>query len=851
MGSSNSSHVGRKLERYRAKRSAGKTPEPFGSEARARPRQFCVQKHAATRLHWDFRLELGGVLLSWAVPKGPSADPNEKRLAVHVEDHPVEYADFEGVIPEDNYGAGQVIVWDKGLWTALEDPEEGLKKGKLLFELKGYKLRGVWTLVRTKTKGRGDAVSKDWLLIKHRDQYSSPTTVYSDESVLSGLTLEEVGQGRARADSIHAQLTKLGAPKRNVKLADIQPMLAEARDEAFSRPGWIFELKYDGFRLFGAREDGRARLQYRRGLDSTATFPDLTRALQSLPCESVILDGEVVVPDDQSRPSFHRLQQRTQLTRALDIERAAVEYPAQYYIFDLLAFEGFDLRGLPLITRKELLKALLPRVGPLRYADHLEERGREMLEEVARLGLEGIVGKKADSTYRGGRSAEWLKFRLQKSGDFVVVGYSPPNRGRVGAGALHVAAWRDDELVFVTSVGNGFADAQLLEAVKLADANRRDTPAFAGPLPEGRGHVWCEPKQVLEVRYKQWTIDNRLREPVFLQFRPDKSPADCDHVPPAHDEPSAPSMPIAAEAPPAPPPVEKTIHFINLDKVFWPEEGYTKGDLIEFYRAASPWLLHYLRDRPVVLTRYPDGIDGKSFFQKDAPGFVPPWIRTERMWSEQAQREIDYFVCDDAESLLYLINLGTIPLHVWGSRVRSLETPDWCVLDLDPKGAPFSDVIKLALAVGELCDEIELPSYVKTSGSTGLHVLVPLGRQCTFEQGRSIGELISRVIVQRVPEIATMTRVIDKRGGKVYLDYLQNGHGRLLAAPLSARPVPGALVSTPLKWSEVNQKLDATKFNIKTVPPRLKRMKKDPFAPVVDEEPDLAGALARLAERMK
>jgi bifunctional non-homologous end joining protein LigD len=301
----------------------------------------------------------------------------------------------------------------------------------------------------------------------------------------------------------------------------------------------------------------------------------------------------------------------------------------------------------------------------------------------------------------------------------------------------------------------------------------------------------------------------------------------------------------------APPPPEKSVSFINLDKVFWPEEGYTKGDLIEFYRAASPWLLHYLRDRPVVLTRYPDGIHGKSFFQKDAPGFVPPWIRTERMWSEQAQREIDYFVCDDQESLLYLINLGTIPLHVWGSRVQTLERPDWCVLDLDPKGAPFSDVIKLALAVGELCDEIELPSFIKTSGSTGLHVLVPLGRQCTFEQGRSIGELISRVIVQRLPEIATITRVIDKRGGKVYLDYLQNGHGRLLAAPLSARPVAGALVSTPLKWSEVTQKLDAKKFTINTVPARLKRMKTDPLAPVVDAEPDLPGALARLAERMK
>jgi bifunctional non-homologous end joining protein LigD len=852
MGSSNSSHVGKKLEPYRAKRSAGKTLEPFGSESRARPRLFVVQQHDATRMHWDFRLELGGVLVSWAVPKGPSADPNEKRLAVHVEDHPVEYADFEGVIPKDNYGAGPVIVWDKGIWTPLEDPEEGFKKGKLLFDLKGYKLRGVWTLVRTKTKGRGDAVSKDWLLIKHRDEYSSASTVYSNESVLSGLTLEELGGARARAEAIRADLAKSGAKRKEVKLAEIDPMLAETRDQAFSRPGWLFELKYDGFRLLAAREDGKVKLQYRRGMDATALFPDVARALAALPCESAILDGEVAVNDDQSRPSFQRLQQRTQLVRTADIERAAVEYPAQYYAFDLLAFEGFDLRPLPLIQRKELLKRLLPRVGPLHYADHIEEHGVEMLEEVRKLGLEGIVAKRADSSYRSGRAPDWLKVRLERTGDFVVVGYSAPKRGRVGAGALHVAALEDDHLVYVSSVGTGFSDAQLGGAVKQLDEWSRETPAFEGEGPEGKGHVWCDPKMILEVRYKNWTADRGLRQPVFLRFRTDKRVEECDHVPPLEGESPSAGEPARAE-PPAPPPavVERSVAFVNLDKVFWPEEGYTKGDLIGFYKAVAPWLLHYLKDRPVVMTRYPDGIAGKSFFQKDAPGFAPSWIRTERMWSDNAQREIDYFICDDEPSLLYVINMGTIPLHVWASRVRTLERPDWCILDLDPKGAPFKDVVALALAIRELCEEIELDCYIKTSGSTGLHVMLPLGRQCTFEQGRTIGELISRVMVDRRPDIATITRVIDKRGGKVYLDYLQNGHGKLIAAPLAARPVAGALVSTPLRWSEVNNKLDPQRFTIKTVPARMARLKTDPLAPIVDAEPDLQSVLSKLAARMK
>jgi bifunctional non-homologous end joining protein LigD len=824
------------LDKYREKRKAGSTPEPFGHKGPSGSRLYVVQKHAATRLHYDFRLEWNGVLVSWAVPKGPSFDPAEKRYAVHVEDHPVDYANFEGIIPDDNYGAGEVIVWDRGLWTPLEDFDEGMKKGKLLFELKGWKLRGVWTLVRIKKS------QKDWLLIKHRDAHAGKHEP-PDGSIFSGLTVEEMRERGARAESLRKELAGLGLPKRKVRAEDVELMLAELGDRPFSRAGWLFEIKYDGFRLLAAREEGKPKLLYRRGSNATALFPDVARALAQLPIGELVMDGEVVVHDDEGRPSFQRLQKRTQLTRAADIERATVELPAVLHLFDLLAFEGWDLRGLPLTKRKALLQQLLPRAGPLHYADHVETDGEAMFAGIRDLGLEGLVAKRADSPYVGGRSSDWVKLRLEKTGDFAIVGYTAPKRGRVGVGALHLAVHDGESLRYAGRVGTGLSDAQLDEIRGELDAHRQKAPPFAGPAPGGGDHVWAQPTRVCEVRFKEWTDDGYLRHPVFLRFRDDKRIEECE--PPASIE----SL-DAPPPPPPPPPVEKTVPFTNLDKVFWPDEKYTKGDLIEFYRGVAPWLLHYLRDRPVVLTRYPDGITGKSFFQKDAPGFAPDWLRTERMWSEHASREIDYFICDDTESLLYLINLGTIPLHIWGSRVSTLERPDWCIIDLDPKGAPFTDVVKVARAVRELCDEIGMPAYPKTSGSTGLHVMLPLGRACTFEQCRTIGELLSRVITERVPEIATIQRVIGKRGGKVYLDYLQNGHGKLLASPLSARPVPGATVSTPLRWSEVNARLDPSKFTIKTVPARMRKLDTDPIAHVVDEAPDLAAILAHLSEKL-
>lgn len=857
------------LSRYREKRSFEGTPEPAGvvSTAPLAGGLFVVHKHAATRLHYDLRLEMEGVLRSWAVPKGPSRNPQDKRLAVHVEDHPIEYGDFEGLIPEGNYGAGAVIVWDRGAWEPLEDPIEGLKKGKLLFTLKGYKLRGRWTLVKIHSRKR-ENTGKEWLLIKERDGHVSTNgDEFEQGSVLSGLTVEELAEGTTRAAAVRKKLQKLKAPERAVRVGDVKPMLAEAREAPFSRPGWVYEIKYDGYRILAERWKGEVQLVTRNGKDATTTFPEVARAVKALPYDHVVLDGEVVVLDDEGRPSFDRMQRRGRLTRGPEIRRLAVELPATYFAFDLLAFEGFDARGLPLIERKALLKEILPAAGALRYSDHVEQRGEEFYAGAVGLRLEGIVAKKADSPYRSGRSPEWVKIRADRTDDFVVVGFTRARGSRGGFGALHVADFVDGKLTYAGRVGSGFTTDQLEPIREILQTTQRNGAPCDGPALTDRATTWVNPQVVCEVRFKEWTAQGLLRQPVFLRFRSDKAPGECvrrgrsqamtDDLGPSR-QPSGRGQSIARDRPPSPviaavstAPSAHEVKLSNLDKVFWPQEGYTKGDLIAYYRVLSPWLLPYLKDRPLVLTRYPDGIAGKSFFQKDAPGFVPQWLRTERMWSAQSQRELDYFVCDNEAALTYIANMAAIPLHIWASRIGTLEQPDWCILDLDPKEAPFTRVIEVALAIRRLCDEIELPCFIKTSGSTGLHVLLPMGRQLTYDQSRAFGQVLARVVSQEMREVATITRNPDRREGKVYIDFVQNGHGRLLAAPFSVRPLPGAPVSMPLKWSEVNAKLRLDAFTIKTAPARMKKLKRDPLLPVLDEQPDLHAVLSRLYERLE
>ena len=831
------------LDEYRRKRSPDRTPEPFGADGpgrdpdgAVRPGIFVVQQHDATRMHFDLRLEWDRVLKSWAVPKGPSPDPADKRLALMTEDHPVEYADFEGVIPEGNYGAGPMIVWDRGSWKPVGDPRVGVRDGKLLFELNGFKLKGMWTLVRTQ---------KGWLLIKETgDGHVRRGGGYDDRSVLSGLRVSELHERGKRAAEIRAECVRLNAPRQAVRGEEVQPMLAEPRADPFDDPDWIFELKYDGFRAVVAREGSRPRLFYRRGADATSVFPDLARALLSLPAERFVADGEIVVLDETGRPIFQRLQKRALLTAPHDVDRAAAELPATLFLFDLLAFEEFDLRPLPLLERKRLLARLVPADGPLRAVDHVQGHGRALFASVRELGLEGIVGKRAQSPYRAGRFRDWAKIRSDRVGDFAVVGFSKGEGSRSGFGAVHVAVQAAGGLVYVGKVGGGFSEKEVKQARAELAALRIGKPPCTGPLPKGAGNTWVEPRLVVEVRYKEITEEGLLRQPTFLRFRPDKTPAECNEM-----------LPLLV----TPPPVVREVPFSNLTKVFWPEEGFTKGDLIEYYRAISPWLLPYLRDRPVVLTRYPDGIAGKSFFQKDAPEYVPSWIRTARVAGgggfardpDAEGREVEFFICEEVETLLYLANLGTIPLHLWASRLAAAQNPDWCIIDLDPKTAPFADVVTLARAVHALCDEIGLPNFCKTSGQKGLHLLVPLGGQLDHAQSVTLAELIASTIEKDHLAIATTARKIPARKGRVYLDCYQNGYGKTIAGPFSARPVPGATVSMPLKWTEVNARLDPRKYTLKTAPARMKKLGADPLLPVLTLRPDLHAVLARLTLMLK
>ena len=821
------------LSTYRAKRKAGATPEPFSSDAAngpagAGPRSFVVQQHQASHLHWDVRLEIEGVLRSWAVPKGPSPNPADKRFAALVEDHPLDYADFEGRIPEGNYGAGYVIVWDRGTYLELEPFDEGFERGKLLFELRGHKLRGRWTLVRMngpRQREAGDG--KEWLLIKERDEWVRETAP-PDDSVLSGLTLADMPDPAVVEQRLAGRIRDIDPVPPETGPLTVKPMLARS-GEAFDRAGWVFEIKYDGYRLLIEKDGDRVTLRSRRGLDLTANFPEVEKAARRLPFSRFVIDGEAVVHDARGVPNFSLLQQRARLRGSASVSRAVNALPVTYYAFDLPQSLGHDLRGLPLLERKALLREMLPSTGPVRYSEHIEGSGIRAFERMRALGLEGVVGKRADSPYRAGRSDAWVKVRTERTGDFVIAGWAPNKSNSADLGALALAEYRGDDLVFCGRVGAG------LNARARGDvAERLEALAAAEPLADERDVRWVAPVLVCEVAYKEYTLDGRLRQPAFRRLRDDKPPAECIG---AFDDPS----PVALE-----PAVRHTVTVTNRDKVFFPEKDLTKGNLVDYYERIAPWMLPYLLNRPLVLTRFPDGIHGKSFYQRDAPDFVPDWVKRTALWTETEERDINYFMVEDAASLTYLANMGAIPIHAWHSRIDRLEHPDWCVLDLDPKDAPFADVIAVAREIRTLLDELALPGYLKTSGASGLHILIPLARRLTHDQSRTLGELLARVIVTRRPEICTIARAVRKRESKVYIDYLQNRHGQLIVAPFSARAEPAASVSMPLRWSELNGRLANSRYHIENAVARMKRTR-DPMLDVLTDEPDLGAALAKLS----
>jgi bifunctional non-homologous end joining protein LigD len=852
------------LEAYRKKRDPERTTEPFGAPA-ARPAgptadRFVVQEHWARNLHFDLRLELDGVLKSWAVPKGPSVRAEEKRLAVHVEDHPVEYANFEGTIPAGNYGAGSVIVWDRGPYRSFkpEPIREQYERGKLELELFGHKLGGRWTLVRMSRS------PKDWLLLKKVDGAASDTDILerSPRSVICGLTVQEMKDVPGWLAGVRARLDELGAPRGDLRASQVKHMLASPVGTPFSRAGWVFEIKFDGVRVIAEKRGEEVRMLGRSGEDITARYPEIAAALLGLQVESCVLDGEIVAYDDSGHPSFQRLQKRMLLNRPRDIAAAMARVPVRSVFFDCLMLEGRDLRKLPLLARKECLARVLPPAGVVQANDHVEEHGEAFFEAANDLGLEGIIAKRGASLYVGKRSSDWVKIKCQRRQEFVVGGYTAPRGSGRHFGALHVGVYEGDQLRHVTRVGSGFDDAMQDRLWKELQPLRRDTSPFGDTGPHGRDDHWVEPRLVCEVRFTEWTGDGGLRHPIFLGMRTDKKPADVRREDGADPEPEtalaedeaaeeapreapragAPGTRSAVEAP-------RIVRLSNLKKVFWPDEGYTKGDLITYYDTVAPLMLPYLRERPAVLTRYPDGIKGKSFFQKDAPVFVPDWVRTESVYSKDSDRDIRFFVIEDAETLRYVANLGTIPIHMWSSRSGTLERPDWLVLDLDPKGAPFTHVVEVAVALRRILEELELPSYPKTSGASGLHILIPLGRRYTHDECRTFARLLATLGLQAKPEISTMARPLHARAGKVYIDWGQNGHGITIVAPYSLRPVPGASASCPLRWNEVNARLDPARFNLKTLPKRFEKME-DPLAPVLGKGIDMGSVLAGIEEMM-
>jgi bifunctional non-homologous end joining protein LigD len=673
--------------------------------------------------------------------------------------------------------------------------------------------------------------------------------------VLSGLTIDELAAGAPRHQAVIAELAELGAPRRAIAPDRCELMLCHTADAAFSSDDWVFELKYDGYRLAAFGGAGQAALRYRSGQDPTLRYPELSSALRALPVSGVALDGEVVVLDAEGKPDFQRLAVRAQTHRSSEIQRSALAGPVTYMVFDLLGAAGYDLRGLPLLVRKSLLARILPALGPLKLAEHIPSQGEALLAQVAARGLEGVVAKRAASPYRPTRSRDWLKIKREPEDDFAVCGYTAPKGSRPGLGALHLCLRQDGAWRWAGKVGSGLDDQLLTQLRAELDARPAWQPPF--PRPEGTADVrWVEPELVVQVRYGEWPDGGPLRFPVFLRLRRDKAAADCTaHRRVTRGAGTAGDGGDGREEPAAPPPVQveverpaRELRLSNLGKVFWKPEGITKGDLIDYYRAIAPHILPYLANRPAVLTRYPDGIDGEAFYQKDLPGWAPPWLRTALRWSEHSQREIHYVLIDDADGLAFVANLGAIQLHAWASRNIDLEKPDWTIIDLDPKNAPREHVVPLALAIHALCDAAGLPNYVKTSGQSGLHVLIPLGGQCTFEQARMLAYLIGQLVERRHPDMATTARNPAARRGRVYLDWGQNAHGQLLVVPFSVRPVPGAPVSMPLIWDEVVPGLDPRQFHLRNALDRVTAWAGDPCLPVLGERPDLAAALARLEQ---
>jgi bifunctional non-homologous end joining protein LigD len=883
------------LQDYRRKRDFKKTPEPGPKVAKTgKTLSFVVQKHDATRLHYDFRLELDGVLKSWAVPKGPSLDPGVKSLAVEVEDHPVAYGGFEGIIPQGEYGGGTVIVWDNGTWEPENDPHEGLRKGDLKFTLHGHKLKGSWVLVRLRAR-EGEEGKKNWLLIKHKDKFAKPgdehgITDQKTKSVLTRRTIQQVAddpgrvwtrtgerkmtkaKGRAKAKAavrskapakaksaarktktVKSQHRRVAPDPSTVDAAEtpgatasamprgIKPELATLASTVPAGDKWIHEIKFDGYRIIAYIGDGHVRLMTRAGKDWTERFPDLASKLEELPVQSAIIDGELVALDEQGISRFQRMQ------NALSEGR---ESELIYYGFDLVHLDGYDLRPAALIDRKAALKDVLlagnpGNTGTVRYSDHIEGKGEEIFQIACKTSQEGIICKLAASLYEERRSGSWLKVKCHQRQEFIICGYSKPERSRIGFGALMLGYYDGPDLVYCGRVGTGFDVETLNSLAKRLKPMALKSHLFQRPptAAERRGVTWVRPELVAEVEFTEWTDDGVLRHPSFQGLREDKPAKEVVRERPRTAGQAVENDPMAKKAsakkrstskPASAKPNAETsgavagVTLTHPERVLYADAGITKLDLARYYEAVADWVLPYVINRPLTLVRCPDGAAGQCFYQKHWTPSLPKAVGFEKIKEKSATEP--YVVIKDLAGLISLVQISVLELHPWGSRIDKLENPEHIVLDLDPgPGVDWKTVIQAAREIRGILEDLDLEAFVRTSGGKGLHVVVPLSRRNAWDEVETFAHNIAAGLALHGGEryVANMRKELRK--GKTYVDYLRNQRGSTAVASYSSRNRPGAPVATPISWDELGKVKSADQFTIESVPARLAKLKTDPW----------------------
>jgi bifunctional non-homologous end joining protein LigD len=835
------------LEQYHAKRDFRVTTEPRGKKGRARSKEaggiFVIQKHDATRLHYDLRLEHGGVLWSWAVTRGPSLDPSEKRLAVHVEDHPVEYASFEGIIPEGEYGAGSVIVWDEGTWEPDGDPAAMMKKGHINFEIHGDKLKGRWHLVRLRQ--RPGERRDNWLLIKSDDEYADrKDDILEDapQSVKSGLTIEEMGKepdarrwhSNRKAKPAKTSKTKAASPRTRTRAAKarpgeaklppfIPPCLAMLEKSPPSGDEWLHEVKFDGYRIEAYLASGDVKFYTRNGLDWTERFgKEIADAFAGLDVKSAVIDGEIVVLAKDGVATFSELQ------LALSEGRSDKMI---FYAFDLLWLDGEDLRREPLINRKEKLRDLLQGLdeqGPLRFSEHFSEPGKVILEHACRMGLEGIVSKRADAPYRSGRGHDWIKSKCTLRQELVIAGYVPSDKAGRGIRSLVMSYYKDGKLEPVGRVGTGFTGRVLTDLRKKLDPLKTKSSPFSGAAAKEKGVVWVKPKLVAEIEFRSWTRGGNIRQASFQGLREDKPATEIimekrGKVEQATTSAKAPARKAAGKAAA----VETSVKLSHPDKELWPIEHATKQDLLDHYALVWPRMEQFVVNRPLALVRAPDGIDGQRFFQKHSmPGMLASVLK-----SNDPEDNEEFLYIRDFDGLAALVQLGVVEVHIWGCSVDKIDMPDQFVFDLDPdEGLDVGDVRKAALEIHERLDELELANFVKVSGGKGYHIIVPLKPKADWAAVKGFAHDFAEAMTQAAPDRYTATLSKKARKGRIFIDYLRNNRGSTTVAPYSTRAKKGATVSVPVTWEMIADGLGPADFSIGSDALKKRLRAADPWA---------------------